>query len=84
MAYTVAHMLANNYPERLVIALFYLTIKGTIFIVNAPWLFTSFWNLCSQWLKPVTKDKVCFVNDSKECCNAFLKFRFATPKSDRR
>eukprot|EP01127_Copromyxa_protea_P015945 TRINITY_DN4669_c0_g1_i1.p1 TRINITY_DN4669_c0_g1~~TRINITY_DN4669_c0_g1_i1.p1 ORF type:complete len:269 (+),score=51.47 TRINITY_DN4669_c0_g1_i1:20-826(+) len=52
MAYTVANMLANNYPERL----------GTVYIVNAPWLFSSFWAMCSQWLKPVTKDKVCFVS----------------------
>eukprot|EP01126_Amoeba_proteus_P052382 TRINITY_DN6321_c0_g1_i6.p2 TRINITY_DN6321_c0_g1~~TRINITY_DN6321_c0_g1_i6.p2 ORF type:complete len:118 (-),score=32.09 TRINITY_DN6321_c0_g1_i6:115-468(-) len=52
MAYTVANMLANNYPERL----------GTLFFVNIPWLFRSFWAISSQWVKPVTKDKVCLVS----------------------
>ncbi|KAK6543180.1 cytosolic factor, phosphatidylinositol/phosphatidylcholine transfer protein [Orbilia ellipsospora] len=38
----------DYYPERL----------GKLFIINAPWGFTSVWNIVSGWLDPVTVKKI--------------------------
>ena len=42
----------NHYPETL----------GKCFVVNAPWIFSTFWNMIKPMLDPVVAGKIVFVN----------------------
>ncbi|KAK5661742.1 hypothetical protein OQA88_9843 [Cercophora sp. LCS_1] len=44
----VSAMSQNYYPERL----------GRLYIINAPWGFSSVWNVVKAWLDPVTVEKI--------------------------
>ncbi|KXS13266.1 CRAL/TRIO domain-containing protein, partial [Gonapodya prolifera JEL478] len=45
------NFLSNHYPERL----------GKCFIVDAPWVFSTLWNLVRPFLDPVTAAKISFI-----------------------
>lgn len=50
------NLLENHYPECLGIAL----------VINAPFLFSSSWNLIKHWFDPVVQNKIQFLKDSNE------------------
>lgn len=45
---SVSSLSQNYYPERL----------GRLYIINAPWGFSTVWNIISGWLDPVTVQKI--------------------------
>jgi len=45
---SVISLVQDNYPE----------MAGTVYYVNAPWIFTSLWTLIKPWIKPTTLEKV--------------------------
>ncbi|KAJ3051972.1 hypothetical protein HK097_007013 [Rhizophlyctis rosea] len=48
-------ILQNHYPERL----------GRCHMVNAPWVFSLFWNMFSPFVDPITREKIKFVTLTK-------------------
>lgn len=54
-----------HYPECL----------GLILIHNAPWIFSTVWNMIKNWLDPVVASKIHFTKDYKELC-AFVEPKF--------
>lgn len=49
----ILHILQNHYPERLKRA----------YMINPPWIFSTFWTMISPFVDPVTKEKIQFVRD---------------------
>jgi hypothetical protein len=52
----IADVFEAHYPECL----------EKIFIYNAPWIFSTFWNIIKVWLDPVVASKIVFVKDINE------------------
>lgn len=52
----LADLYAAHYPESL----------GTIMIFNAPWIFTTVWNIIKNWLDPVVASKIHFTKNIKQ------------------
>jgi len=51
MTYNLAVALNNHYPERL----------GVIWVVNAPWIFSTFWRICSAFVDSETYKKLVLI-----------------------
>ncbi|KHC58461.1 hypothetical protein MGE_04798 [Candida albicans P75010] len=52
----LADVFEAHYPETL----------GFILIHNAPWIFSTVWNIIKNWLDPVVASKIHFTKDAKE------------------
>ncbi|KAK6464603.1 hypothetical protein DFJ63DRAFT_311904 [Scheffersomyces coipomensis] len=52
----LADVFEAHYPETL----------GVILIHNAPWIFSTVWNIIKNWLDPVVASKIHFTKDAKE------------------
>ncbi|ODV77340.1 CRAL/TRIO domain-containing protein [Suhomyces tanzawaensis NRRL Y-17324] len=52
----LADIFEAHYPECL----------GAVMIFNAPWIFSTVWNLIKNWLDPVVASKIHFTKDFKE------------------
>ncbi|KAL6450024.1 CSR1 Phosphatidylinositol transfer protein CSR1 [Candida maltosa Xu316] len=52
----LAEVFEAHYPETL----------GFILIHNAPWIFSTVWNIIKNWLDPVVASKIHFTKDAKE------------------
>ncbi|CAK7898021.1 phosphatidylinositol transfer protein Csr1p [[Candida] anglica] len=52
----IADVFEAHYPECL----------ANIFVYNAPWVFSKFWNIIKHWLDPVVSSKIRFVKDLEE------------------
>jgi hypothetical protein len=51
----ILHILQHHYPERLKRA----------YMINPPWIFSTFWTMISPFVDPVTKEKIQFVRDGQ-------------------
>jgi hypothetical protein len=54
----LADVFEAHYPESL----------GRIFIHNAPWIFSTVWNIVKNWLDPVVASKIHFTKNYQELC----------------
>lgn len=54
----LADVFEAHYPESL----------GRIYIHNAPWIFSTVWNIVKNWLDPVVASKIHFTKNYKELC----------------
>jgi len=52
MSFDLLHILNNYYPERL----------GALFVVDAPWIFSVFYNMVSPFLNSHTVEKIFFLS----------------------
>lgn len=60
------NILQNHYPERL----------GAAYLLNPPWIFSSFFRMISPFIDPVTRDKICFVTGKEAQRRALLLRNF--------
>ncbi|KAG2733549.1 hypothetical protein G9P44_003074 [Scheffersomyces stipitis] len=61
----LADVFEAHYPETL----------GSILVHNAPWIFSTVWNIIKNWLDPVVASKIHFTKDIKEL-SKFIDPRF--------
>lgn len=54
----LADVFEAHYPEYL----------GRVFIHNAPWIFSTVWNIIKNWLDPVVASKIHFTKNYQELC----------------